>query len=101
MHRFLVVAVLGAALSLPTTAHAATDQVFGGWFGNWHPPEIVEEKMQAGSGALTDSAVFSWSFAGTENPVCAMTKKSVCLDPGKTDTADLRRALASMAGTTV
>ncbi len=101
MHRFFVVAVLGAALSLPTTAHAATDQVLGGWFGNWHPPEIVEEKMQAGSDVLTDSAVFSWSFAGTENPVCAMTQKSVCLDPGKIATADLRRALASMAGTTV
>ena len=101
MYRLFVTAALGAALVLPTAAHASSDQVLGGWFGNWHPPQVVEEKMQAGAGVLTDSAVFSWSFAGVQNPVCAMTQKSVCQDPGKISTQDLRRAIAGMAGTTV
>ena len=51
----------------------------GGWFGNWHPPATVGQKVREGHGVLTDVAVFGWQFAGRSRPVCALTFDSGCV----------------------
>ncbi len=95
-----VAVAVAAVLALPGTAQAGDEQVLGGWFGNWHPPSTVASRMAAGNASLTDAAVFAWAFGGSGNPVCALSPKSACLEPGVTATSALRKALASMKGKT-
>lgn len=61
----------------PVAAQAAP--VMGGWFGNWHPPATVAQKVREGRGVLTDVAIFGWQFAGRSRPVCALTFHSGCV----------------------
>ena len=100
MRRLIISAAVTGALALPGTAQAADDQVLGGWFGNWHPPEVVADRMAAGSATLTDAAVFAWAFGGSGNPVCALSPSSSCLDSGVSATKALRKSLRSMKGKT-
>lgn len=65
----------GRALATAT----AEPQIFGGWFGNWHSPQIVTARVDDGAGLLTDTALFAWDFAGKRNPVCALTFHSGCV----------------------
>lgn len=85
----------------PGTALADDEQILGGWFGNWHSPATVNERITAGSGVLTDAAIFAWGFGGADNPVCVHDAKSTCSGPGVTSNRDLRKSLTAMAGTRV
>jgi spore germination protein YaaH len=100
----IVTVAVTAVLALPAgipSARGADDQVLGGWFGNWHPPSVVADRMAAGKGSLTDAAVFAWAFGGSANPVCSLSPKSACLPADVTSTPQLRRSIRSMGDKTV
>lgn len=82
----LCAAVAAGCLAMPAPAAPQVDvtaqrgaPVIGGWFGNWHPPETVAQKVKDGRGVLTDVAIFGWQFAGRSRPVCALTFHSGCV----------------------
>jgi hypothetical protein len=79
---------------------SAGDQILGGWFGNWHTPDIVADRMSAGSKSLTDAAVFAWAFGGAGNPVCALSSDNSCRPAGVVATRELRKSLRAMKGST-
>ena len=101
MRKILLTGAVTAAMLVPSSALANEEQILGGWFGNWHPPATVTDRMAAGSGVLTDAAIFAWGFGGADNPVCVHTPKSACSAPGVVSTQNLRKSLAAMSGSRV